>query len=204
VAMGHQLREARPTKARSLVLLFIVIAIGSGWGALSASATEDDLARQVVLGKGGTKHFRWTATVVRDSGRLGGKRPCVGIDTSDISAKRAGRAPFESHTSVCSILKPGIPPNIVSVALGGDEPEATVLVIGAASSVVEVRLSVEDVGNKSVRLKSLTERQAKVAGVKHSNYAILVLKGARCIQQIAALNRAGKVTYKGPPESCGT
>jgi hypothetical protein len=201
--MKFQVWRTGLPRVRDLLLLFVLVLILGAWCVSVASAIGDHVPRPVTLDHGKTKQFRWTASVVRDSGRLGGSRPCVGISTTEAIATNHARAPFESHTHLCSILRPRIPPNTLSVGRGEDGHESTVLVVGAAPGVVEVRLSLDGIGSRSIGLKPLSDEQAKAAGVRRSNYGTLVLKGATCIQQIVAVNMTGNVTYEGPSDSCG-
>lgn len=199
--MFQTFRNARSATVWSFGTLLMVAGAWSFCGTSVASMAETAAPRPVALGKGGTKHSRWAATVVRDGGRSGGKRPCLGINTIEI-VSNSFHGPFESHTSVCSALAPREAPNVVSASLGGDTPEATVFVIGAASSVVQVQIDLKKMGHRVVNLAQLNSQQARNAQVRGGSYGVLVVKGRSCIHQITGVNSNGEVVYKGTEESC--
>jgi hypothetical protein len=181
-------------------LLVIAAACGLCAAAL-ASVASRAAPRPIAFGEGATKDYRWVATVVRDGGRQGGKRPCVGITTIESGSKNSAHGPFEGHSSVCSALAPSAAPNIVSVSLS--DPEATIFAIGAASGVVRLQADVGELGHRTVSLKPLNSQQARNAQVRSSNYGVLVIKGHPCIEQITGVNSNGKIVYDGPDEPCG-
>lgn len=166
------------------------------------SATEPSGPRPVTLGSGKLSGFRWEVTLQRDAGARGGQRPCVG--TGLVESHEPASLAFQRFLKVCGALTSSTPPNVVSLSVGKNEAELSVIGMAFASSVVTLRIDSGSLGEKELKLKLLNVKQAEVAHTRQIRFAAFAVKGSFCLGRMTAYGKAGQVLFEAPAEPCAS
>lgn len=164
------------------------------------SATGRNVPRSLTLGSGRLSDFGWEVTLARDAGASGGQRPCIGVGAVNLHAPVDQT--FQRFLKTCGALTPRTPPNIVSLSVGSNTKEVSVVGMAFASSIVALRVDGGSLGEKELKLKLLNEKQAENGRVSRVRYTAFAAKGPFCLGRITAYGKTGNVLFEAAPEPC--
>lgn len=155
----------------------------------------------ISLKSGGLNGYRWNVVASRDSGKQGGKQPCLLISTSDRQAS-SGEAGFSGYTKGCSPLPRSGAPNVLSATVGEGKRETAVFGMAFSPKVATADLEFGSGEHRRVRLRSLTNTQQRNAGVRPFRYGAFAVRGNPCLRQVTGVNAKGNAIYRGPSDDC--
>jgi hypothetical protein len=143
----------------------------------------DSAPPRVQLGHGSIGDYRWAVFAGRESRSGSPRRPCV------ITAHGGGPSPGSSEGVLCGPL--AFVPILLASSSGEGKRMRTVLGMAFPAEVHSVRLWLRGKKSRLIRLRRLSERQAKKAGLMRFRYAARAFAGPYCLTRFAYYDAFG-------------
>jgi hypothetical protein len=187
--------------SRGTIAGFLVLA--AAWaGVLSAVSWAQAGHRPVLVDYGKVGQYQWAVGVIRDSGKQGGRRPCVAARVLDTVYGGPNDFSQEKTLKLCSALAVASPPNIVSLSSGEGGKVIEVFGIAAVPAIRTIEFDFGGAGMRSIRMKQLNAIQMRNAGVRSLRYGAIAMPTLGCLRQVKGYGVSGNLVYSGPIEEC--
>ncbi|MGB8361349.1 MAG: hypothetical protein WCE80_08130, partial [Acidimicrobiia bacterium] len=150
---------------------------------------------EALLGNGSIGGFQWAVFAGRESKSSSTRRPCIKVATGEGLV-----AEYDSTARTCGSL--GKKPPSLIISSGKGVKTRTVLGMAFPRRVRSVRLWMEGMKSRRIRLRRLNAKQASFAGLIRFRFAAQAIAGRFCLRRFATYDASGNPLEISPRMRC--